>query len=181
VKTVVLRTPRLLLDQPTLDDVDVVTGYCQDPIFERFMLTPWPYERAHAETFLGTVIPNGWADDFEYTWALRLGGELLGLVGFRTRVNDIGYWIGGPHRGHGYMAEAVGAVADFAFERSSRPLLWECIPGNVASATVAKKAGFSYLGEGPSLYPDRGGAQAVAWRASLGPDESREPKPGWPA
>jgi RimJ/RimL family protein N-acetyltransferase len=180
MKPVELRTPRLVLDQPTPADIDRVTEYCRDPIFERFMLTPWPYERSHAETFLETVIPNGWADDLEYTWALRHEGAFLGLIGFRTRVNDVGYWLGAPHRGHGFMPEALGAVADFAFERSQRQLLWECIPGNLASATVARKAGFTYLGEGPSLYPDRNGAEAVAWQGSLAPSDSREPKPGWP-
>jgi RimJ/RimL family protein N-acetyltransferase len=181
MKPVALRTARLVLDQPTLDDVDLVTEYCQDPIFERFMLTPWPYERSHAESFLGTVIPNGWEDDAEYTWALRSEGAFLGLIGYRTRVNDIGYWLGAPHRGRGFMLEALGAVADFAFERSPRELLWECIPGNLASATVARKAGFQYLGDGPSLYPDRAGAKAIAWRGTLAPTDSREPKPGWPA
>ena len=57
------------------------------------------------------------------------------------------------------MPEALGAVADFAFDLGRRPLLWECIPGNLASASVARKAGFTYLGEGASLYPDRAGAK----------------------
>jgi RimJ/RimL family protein N-acetyltransferase len=180
MKPVRLETPRLVLDQPTLNDVDLVTTYCQDPIFERYMLTPWPYQREDAEKFVGTVIPIQWDDDAEFTWALRRDGEFLGLVGFRAGANDLGFWLGAPHRGNGYMPEAVGAVADFAFERSNRPLLWECIPGNAASAAVARKAGFRYLGEGKSLYPDRRGAEAIAWRGTLSPDDSREPKPGWP-
>jgi RimJ/RimL family protein N-acetyltransferase len=35
---VVLRTERLLLDQPTLADVDPMAEYCRDPVFEEFML-----------------------------------------------------------------------------------------------------------------------------------------------
>jgi RimJ/RimL family protein N-acetyltransferase len=180
MRPVILQTVRLVLDQPTLADVDLVTEYCQDPIFEKFMLTPWPYQRSDAEKFIGTVIPMLWDDDLEYTWALRHDGEFLGLVGFRTRANDVGYWLGAPHRGHGFMPEALGAVADFAFERSPRALHWECIPGNLASAGVARTSGFTFLGEGASLYPDRRGAKAVAWRGSLSPTDSREPKPGWP-
>jgi RimJ/RimL family protein N-acetyltransferase len=181
MKPVTLRTPRLTLDQPTLADVDLVTEYCQDPVFETFMLTPWPYQRSDAETFVGTVIPMHWNDDTEYTWALRREGEFLGLIGFRTRAHDIGYWLGAPHRGNGFMPEAVSAVAEFAFARSERPLLWECIPGNLASATVARKSGFTFLGEDVSLYPDRSGAEAIAWHGRLAPDDSREPKPDWPA
>ena len=107
-------------------------------------------------------------------------GAFLVSSGFALRANDIGFWLGGPHRGRGYMPEAFGAVADFAFELSPRPLLWECVPGNFASASAARKAGFSYLGEGTSLYPDRSGAEAVAWRGTLAPTDSRDPKPGWP-
>ncbi len=180
MKPVTLRTERLTLDQPRLDDIDLVVDYCQDPIFETYMLTPWPYERVHAETFIGTVVPMRWTDDVEYTWALRFDGNFLGLIGFRVGANDIGFWLGAPHRGHGYMPEATGAVADFAFARSERPLHWECIPGNLASVSVARKAGFTWLGEGPSLYPDRRGAEALAWRGSLRPTDSRDPKPGWP-
>lgn len=180
MKPVRLATARLVLDQPTMDDVDLVTRYCQDPIFERFMLTPWPYQREDAEKFVGTVVPMLWDDDVEFTWALRSEGLFLGLVGFRTRANDIGYWLGGPHRGLGFMPEAVSAVADFAFERSDRALFWECIPGNLASASVARKAGFTFLGEGASLYPDRAGAEAAAWRGRLSSGDARDPKPGWP-
>jgi RimJ/RimL family protein N-acetyltransferase len=181
MRPVTLETERLVLDQPTLADVDVVTEYCQDPVFERFMLTPWPYRRADAEKFLGTVVPMMWEDDVEYTWALRSSGELLGLIGYRTRASDVGFWLGGPHRGHGYMPEALDAVIDWVFERTDRPILWECIPGNASSASVARSRGFTWLGEGESLYRDRAGAKAVAWRATLSPSDSREPKPGWPA
>jgi RimJ/RimL family protein N-acetyltransferase len=181
MKPVTLTSARLLLDQPTLADVDLVAESCQDPIFERFMLTPWPYERSDAETFVGTVVPQGWADDVEYTWALRHSGLFLGLIGYRTRDSDIGYWLGVPHRGHGFMPEALAAVTDWVFERSDRSIRWECVPGNFASVSVARSGGFTWLGEGASLYPDRGGQPAVAWRGILSPSDSRDPKPGWPA
>lgn len=181
MKPLTLSTDRLLLDQPTDSDVDLVTEYCQDPLFEKFMLTPWPYQRTDAEAFLGTVIPMRWQDDTEYSWAIRRDGEFLGLIGYRTRARDLGFWLGSPFRGNGYMPEAVNAVVDWAFEQGGRPIFWECVPGNFASASVARSCGFSYLGEGASLYPDRRGADAVAWRARLAASESREPKPGWPS
>jgi len=180
MKPVELTTRRLKLDQPRDADVNLVTQYCRDPIFERFMLTPWPYERSDAERFIGTVVPVFWADDTEYTWAIRANDVFLGLVGYRTGFHDIGFWLGEPHRGHGYMPEALRAVLDWVFARDSGEVLWECIPGNAASASVARKSGFRWLGEGPSLYPDRSGAETVAWRAALSASESREPKPGWP-
>ncbi|HEY1529685.1 MAG TPA: GNAT family N-acetyltransferase [Galbitalea sp.] len=180
MKPVELRTARLVLDQPTMDDVDLVTGYCQDPLFEKYMVTPWPYQRSDAEQYLGTVIPIHWEDDSEYSWALRLEGELIGLIGFRTKVRDIGYWLGAPHRGRGYMPEAVSAVVDWVFARDSADILWECVPGNISSASVARKAGFTFHGLGPALYATRGGEETTAWRGSLATTDSREPKAGWP-
>jgi len=181
VRPVTLVSARLVLDQPTLDDVDLVTEYCQDPIFETFMLTPWPYQRSDAEKFVGTVVPIWWEDDSEYTWAIRRDGEFLGVVGYRTMRHDIGFWLGTPHRGRGCMTEAVGAVADWVFSQTGTEILWECIPGNLASASVARKAGFTWDGEAPSIYRTREGEQTTAWTGSLAPNDSREPKTGWPA
>src|SRR5690606_16612893 len=110
-----LRAGPLTLDQPGEGDVDRITEYCQDPLFERFLTIPWPYERQHAEHFVTVFVPNGWASGDELTWALRTGGEFLGVVGLR-RSGMIGYWLGAPHRGHGHMARAVNAVIDWSFE-----------------------------------------------------------------
>lgn len=43
MEPVELRSERLTLSVPTLDDVDAITRYCQDPLFERYLTTPWPY------------------------------------------------------------------------------------------------------------------------------------------
>lgn len=78
-----LATPRLVLDQPTLADVESITAYCGDPLFEHYMNTPWPYERKHAQHFVESYVPIGWEDDHEFTWALRADGEFIGVIGYR--------------------------------------------------------------------------------------------------
>ncbi len=179
----VLQTDRLILDQPTEADIDDVAAYCAEPVFERFMVTPWPYERQHAEFFVREYIPGGWERDEEWTWALReqAGGPLLGVVGVRVRRGDVGYWLGGPFRGHGFMPEAVTGVVDTVFERTGLDaVLWECTVGNLASLAVARKAGFAYDGRRPGLIPDRDGSPIDAWHGVLRRDDDREPKPGWP-
>lgn len=181
MKPVTLRTSRLVLDQLTLGDVDLVTEYCQDPLFEKFMLTPWPYARTDAEKFIGEVVPIWWEDEREFTWAVRHDGEFLGVISYRTLGHDIGYWLGGPHRGHGYIPEALAAVADFVFAQGASEILWECIPGNRSSREVARKSGFSWDGPGPSIYLNREGVRDTSWHGSLRPADSREPKPGWPS
>ena len=175
-----LRTDRLVLDQPTPDDVDPVTEYCQDPIFEKFMSTPWPYTRPDAEKFIGTIVTANWDANTEYTWAVRHEDAFMGLLGFRTKNRDIGFWLGAPHRGHGYATEAVTAVLDWIFESSRREVLWECYIGNAASASVARKAGFTFRGEGTALVPARDGTHQLAWKGTIAASDSRDPKPGWP-
>jgi RimJ/RimL family protein N-acetyltransferase len=180
MKPVTLRTARLVLDQPTLDDVDLVTEYCQDPVFEEYMVTPWPYERHDAEVFLGELVPRWWDNDSEYTWALRRDGELIGVVGYRTGGRDIGFWLGAPHRGKGYMPEAVATILDWIFERTDTDVIWECMIGNASSVAVARKTGFRFLGEGTAMFANRDGDHPPAWQATLSKADSREPKPGWP-
>jgi RimJ/RimL family protein N-acetyltransferase len=180
---VVLRTERLVLDQPTESDIPLITEYCQDPLFERYLTTPWPYTQEHARGFVTEYVRKGWSDGSEATWALRLpeDGLLLGVVGHRTAGREVGFWLGDPHRGKGYMPEAVHAVLDWVFQRGAGSVEWECIVGNTASASVARKCGFRYTGEGPARHPGRNGAHPLAWHGELKADEDRSLKPGWPA
>ena len=179
----VIRTERLVLDQPTASDVDDIATYCVDPVFEHFMTTPWPYEREHAVSFVEEYVPGGWERGDEWTWAVRESspGPLLGVVGVRLGTGSLGYWLGAPHRGRGIMPEAVGAVITAVFERTDRDLLrWEGVVGNTASARVAQKAGFRYAGAEPGMILSRDGSSADSWHGVLRRTDTREPKPGWP-
>src|SRR5690606_12378328 len=112
-----LTAPGLALTELRESDIDVITAYCQDPVFERFLTTPWPYERAHAEFFVREYAAGGWQRGDEATWAIREtpDGELLGAIGVRRPSGSVGYWLGAPHRGRGLMTAALETVADAAF------------------------------------------------------------------
>jgi hypothetical protein len=70
MKPVTFHTARLVLDQPTLNDVDLITEYCNEDAFSgQSMTTPWPYERKHAVGFVTELVPRWWDADAEYTWA----------------------------------------------------------------------------------------------------------------
>lgn len=194
-----LSSDRLLLDAPTAADIDDIARYCQDPIFERFLTIPWPYNRSDAVFFVEEFVPRGWADGSELSWAIRLatGGPLLGVIGLRLPAAEVGFWLGADHRGHGYMPEAVAVVADLAFGTNEPgvggaegeasvglgldELHWECIAGNLASTAVARKCGFTPSGAGPSRLPHRDGSHPESWRAALRASDSRDLKRGWPA
>jgi RimJ/RimL family protein N-acetyltransferase len=181
---VVLRTERLVLDRPTLGDVDAITAACQDPLFEQYLMTPWPYRREDAVGFVSTFVPDGWSGDQEYTWAIRerVGGPLIGVVGIRRRDDGsaaIGYWMAAESRGHGFMTESARAVVDWAIaERSGDPIGWEAVVGNAASRSVARKLGFRLVDTRP--HPLREGRPDVpTWFGELRADDDRTPKE-WP-
>lgn len=179
-----LRTARLVLNQPGPDDVDAIAEYCADPVFEHFLPTPWPYTRADAVSFTTGFVPRAWSDDSEATWAVRLNtsGALIGMISLRLQRHDIGFWVGAPHRGFGYMPEAASAVADWALDGgilNASEVRWESVVGNIASARVARKAGFRYAGIAPSSDPARDGTSRQSWHATLAPG-IRSVHAGWP-
>jgi RimJ/RimL family protein N-acetyltransferase len=173
---------RLVLSVPVDSDLDRIAEYCIDPEFERYLTTPWPYTRAHAESFVRDYVPAAWHDDSEYTWAIREGedGPLLGMISWRRR-GDLGYWMGAPHRGKGYTSEAVAIVIEWVFGTGlATRIRWESFAGNLASARVAQRAGFRFAGTGPLEQPARDGSHPGGWHAVLERDDDRAPTDGWP-
>jgi ribosomal-protein-alanine N-acetyltransferase len=64
-----------------------------------------------------------------------------------AQAGSLGYWMGAPYAGQGYMTDAVNAILPFAFGalRLHR-VEAACIPGNVASIRLLEKTGFKREG-----------------------------------
>ena len=168
MEPVILHTDRLVLDPPTPADRALVIEYCRDPVFERFMTLPWPYQPSDADFFLETFVPRGWRSGRELTWALRHDGRFMGTVGWRADRSNLGYWLGAPHRGHRYMAEAVTTVCGWLFSSGITDVVnWECLLGNAASEAVARAAGFTVTGEAPANVLSRDGSRPMALHGFL--------------
>jgi RimJ/RimL family protein N-acetyltransferase len=170
-----LTSERLTLDALTSADVELMWAYCQDPLFEHTLTIPWPYAKSDAEFFINELVPQWWDADDEYTWAIRETGkpQLLGVVGFRIYNDTVGYWMGEPHRGKGFIKEAVAEVARWVFSTGRPEMRWEAVVGNDPSAAIAKSLGFVYTGIEPSSSEYRDGAHPLSWQATLtGPDEN---------
>lgn len=182
-----LRTPRLVLDQPSSGDIDRIAEYCRDPLFERYLTTPWPYERAHAAGFVHTFVPDGWRDETEFTWAVRHPERgFLGVVGITLARPGrphgmLGYWLGAPHRGKGFLPEAGAAAIDGVFSLGVLDRIeWEAVIPNRASLAAARKLGFGYLGVRDAAVAARDGSSPRSWYAELRASDDRSEKPGWP-
>lgn len=77
-----------------------------------------------------------------------VGGITLGQVSRGVaQTATLGYWMGQPHAGRGYMSRAVRAVAHHAFSslRLHR-LEAACLPHNEASARLLESVGFTREG-----------------------------------
>ncbi|WP_343560270.1 GNAT family N-acetyltransferase [Kiloniella sp. b19] len=98
---------------------------------------------------------NDWLDGWGYTFFIferknhqLLGGVTLGKVSRGTSSSGtIGYWMGEPHAGKGFMKDALPTVSAFAFEKLKlHRLEAACLPENVASKCVLGHAGFRQEG-----------------------------------
>ena len=98
---------------------------------------------------------NDWLNGRGYTFFIferkshrLLGGVTLGKVNRGTSGSGtIGYWMGEPYAGKGFMKDALPAVLAFAFEKLKlHRLEAACLPGNVASKSVLGYAGFKQEG-----------------------------------
>jgi RimJ/RimL family protein N-acetyltransferase len=77
-------------------------------------------------------------------------GELIGGLGFKKlqETPEIGYWLGRPYWGKGYMSEALKAAIGWLFENTSHArLACEAMTENPASLRVMEKMGFRQVGE----------------------------------
>jgi ribosomal-protein-alanine N-acetyltransferase len=64
-----------------------------------------------------------------------------------TQSCSVGYWTGERFAGHGYMTDGVRAILPFVFGTLGlHRLEAACLPTNIASQTVLKKAGFAQEG-----------------------------------
>lgn len=182
MKPFVLESPRLRLEVPRTADTGAIFDACQDAVLQEFTTVPVPYTFQDAQMFVSQIVERGWTTGREYTWGLREPGSslLVGMVSIRHQHRDIGFWAAAGVRGRGLMTEAVRLVADWAFADGMPDILWEGYVGNRGSAGVARRAGFTYVGEGPGLQPDRDRQHPPCWKARLAAGDDRGEKAGWP-
>ena len=144
-----LADPVLMLRVPEARDIDAITAACQDPDIPRFTRIPSPYNRSHAELWVGHAA-GGWEAGTEAAFVVvdARDDTLLGSVGL-MRVDDdrnvaeIGYWVAKDARRRGIATRAVRLVSRWgALELGIRRIELMTRVDNHASQGVATGAGF---------------------------------------
>ncbi|HEY4268907.1 MAG TPA: GNAT family N-acetyltransferase [Galbitalea sp.] len=184
MEPVELRTERLVLSAPTLDDADAITAACQDYELQRRVGIPVPYTHENAVGFIAQWSTAGWEKGTNSTWVVRRDGEFAGIVGLddiRQGEATVGYWLDPAHRGLGILSEALPVVLDFAFAPDGLALervQWRAFSGNLASARVAQKSGLRFEGIARLGVMGRAGREDD-WMAGILSTDDRTPQP-WP-
>ncbi len=159
----VIRTGRLVLRAPRPEDLDRCAELLSDyEVAKMLSRVPYPYDREVGLTYL-TRGAERWrdrADAEELSFQVDLNGEMIGGVGFKKlqETPEIGYWLGRPYWGKGYMSEAARAAVAWLFQNTDRErLACEAMTENAGSLKVAEKLGFRTVGEVGCKSLSRGG------------------------
>jgi RimJ/RimL family protein N-acetyltransferase len=140
-----LNTARLVLRPFTLSDAPAVQRLASDrEIAANTLLIPHPYPEGAAEEWIRGH--DGASDNTIFAIAPRDGGEVMGAIGLHAehfhRRAEIGYWLGVPHWGHGYVTEAAKAMVGYAFgELGMNRVFAFHFTRNPASGRVLQKVG----------------------------------------
>jgi RimJ/RimL family protein N-acetyltransferase len=143
----VLETPRLVLREMALDDLDFVATMLAHPEVMRYY--PKCYSRAEAEEWVRRQIGR-YNSHGHGLWLVsdKATGEPVGQVGLTPQVVDgveepeIGYLIHHPFWRRGLASEAAAGVRDFAFSVLRKPHVISLVrPENIPSQGVARKIG----------------------------------------
>jgi len=145
----ILQTPRLILREFTLADVDPLSQVLGDP--ETMLYYPAPIDRAGVEQWITRNVQR-YQNDGVGLWAMELIAthQLIGDCGIvRQQIDgddlyEIGYHLRRDRRSHGYATEAAGACREWAFAHLQTDQLTSLIrPENVPSRRVAERIGMT--------------------------------------
>ena len=147
-----LRGPRVVVRPYRLEDADALFAAVAESRQHIWPWMPWGDQhqtvddsrdfilRTQAKWLLREDMTVGF---FEASSERYLGGSGLHPRGWDVPDFEIGYWIRASAEGHGYVAETVRLLTDFAFESlGAQRVMIRCDARNTRSAAVAERLGF---------------------------------------
>lgn len=150
--SIVMETERLLLRPWRESDAEILFRYAKDP--DVGPAAGWPPHTSVEESL--EIIRTVFSAPETYAVVLKQTDEPVGSCGIIFAggthsaaivdgEGEIGYWIGVPYWGNGYIPEAVNALISRSFNVLGLSALWiGYYDGNRKSSRVAEKCGFTY-------------------------------------
>lgn len=146
-----LETERLILRKWKEEDVESLFEYAKDP--EIGPAAGWPPHKSVEES--RAVIKNVFDGAECYAICekeknIAIGAVELKLNGYTNKTKrddecELGYWLGQPFWGRGYMPEASRELLRHGFEDLGMTTIWcAYYDGNLKSKRVQEKLGFVY-------------------------------------
>jgi RimJ/RimL family protein N-acetyltransferase len=148
-----IETSRLILHPPKSDDAPEIARLADNcRIALMLARIPSPYAEKDAQDFIAWVKERPEGQAVFGLYRKSDPERLIGVCGydpFDRDGPDLGYWLGEPYWGQGYMSEAASAVRDHAFTQCAHAVLHSgCRIPNLASRRVLEKIGFERVGLG---------------------------------
>jgi ribosomal-protein-serine acetyltransferase len=148
-----LRGTRVIVRPYQLDDADELFAAVEESRQHLWPWMPWVNQHQTVEDSRDFILRTQakWLlreDDltvgfFEAGSGRYLGGSGLHIRGWDVPAFEIGYWIRASAEGHGYVAETVKLLTDFAFASlGAQRVMIRCDARNTRSAAVAERLGF---------------------------------------
>lgn len=146
-----LRSQRLTLRTPAPGDASRMAELASDIGVARMTTSiPYPYKTDQARDFIDRMHARDAAVETAFS-IVSPTDDFMGVVGFhpdQDGATELGYWLGRPYWGVGYMTEAVVTALEWARESwAKRYLLSGHFADNPASGRVLCKTGFLYTGD----------------------------------
>lgn len=147
----ILTTERLVLRPWTEEDAESLFEYAKDPNVGP--IAGWPSHKSVKESL--DVIRNVFSGKECYAICEKGNDKAIGAIELKLNGHtdmterddecELGYWLGKPFWGRGYVPEAGRELLRRGFEELGMTTIW-CgyYDGNVKSKRVQEKLGFSY-------------------------------------
>ena len=131
----VIETARLRLRQLVMADAADIARLIGDFEVSRWLtVVPHPYTVEDAKSYLRKPAPD-------WRFGIEMGGKITGAVSIDNRL---GYWLGKPYWGYGYMSEAVQAIITEWFSDGGGTIKSGYFVENRRSGSVLCNLGFRY-------------------------------------
>lgn len=143
-----LKSTRLILKAPILADAPDIAKYLNRKDTANMMASiALPFSLDDAKNIIGLI--NQQAVDKMVNAIYNLQGQFMGVVGIMVQddIPSIGYWLGNPFWGNGYMTEAAKLSINSYFQTTQyNEIHTTHFLTNPQSQSIIQKLGFTYQG-----------------------------------